>query len=265
MNWDYDQQQQAPEYYPPRGGSSGKTVLVALVTSLLTSVLVFFALRELEHRGIIGGKATPAQGSGAVEVPSLIGLKPEQARELLRTRGLLLNIQSEREDAAYPAGTIMGQVPMPGSQAAAATAVHTIVAKAVPMVVVPNVAGLSVEDATRTLNSLGVKMAPSENVPSDAIAVGAVVGSRPAVGTQIPAKGAVVLQLSAGPSGSVVPKLIGQRLAKAKKAIEDAGFKVGKVSRTYDRNFGEEVVLKQTPLAEAKAAPGSVVDLVINE
>src|SRR5439155_15363207 len=74
----------------------------AVLTSIITTVAVFFGLRLLDDRGLFGhGK----QAGEAIEVPSLLGIRPEQARELLRGRGLLLTLSGEPEASKYPAGT----------------------------------------------------------------------------------------------------------------------------------------------------------------
>ena len=55
------------------------------------------------------------------------------------------------------------------------------------------------------------------------------------------------------------------RASKAKKTLEEAGFKVGKTRYGSSDSYDEEVVIKQTPAESTAAAAGTVVDLVINE
>jgi len=58
---------------------------------------------------------------------------------------------------------------------------------------------------------------------------------------------------------------VGTRLTKAKKVLEEAGFKVGKTSYRYDPCCGEYIILRQTPAEGEAAAAGATVDLVVNE
>ena len=44
-----------------------------------------------------------------------------------------------------------------------------------------------------------------------------------------------------------MPKVVGTRLTRAKKMLEDAGFKVGKTVYSYDPCCGEYIILRQTP------------------
>jgi serine/threonine-protein kinase len=75
----------------------------------------------------------------------------------------------------------------------------------------------------------------------------------------------VTLVLSSGSPAAAVPKVLGMRMTRARKTLEDAGFKVGRVriGSNDDRMGG--VVLRQDPPEGAAAAPGTPVDLVVNE
>src|SRR6185312_12995317 len=52
----------------------------------------------------------------AVDVPSLAGLTPDQARGLLEPRGLLLILDEERPDERAAPGTLIDQRPLAGSR-----------------------------------------------------------------------------------------------------------------------------------------------------
>ena len=71
--------------------------------------------------------------------------------------------------------------------------------------------------------------------------------------------------MSTGRAQKQIPKVIGFRLSKAKKTLEDAGFKVGTTRTGSSDNFDEQVIIKQDPAADTPAAPGSAVNLVVNE
>ena len=69
----------------------------------------------------------------AVDVPSLGGLTPDQARGLLEPRGLLLILDEERPDERAAPGTLIEQRPLAGSRMRRGEDVHASVAKAVRM------------------------------------------------------------------------------------------------------------------------------------
>jgi beta-lactam-binding protein with PASTA domain len=236
-------------------------VPVAVLTSLITTIVVFFALRMLEDRGVFG-KARPAE---LVEVPSLVGLRPEQAREVLRGRDLVLSPAGERDDPRVAPGTVSGQAPQPGAQSARGAAVQVVVARATgPQV--PNLTGVRGEDAVRQLATVGLQVGPQKTAASPTIPPGAVVQTEPPAGAPAPPGTIVSLVLSTGPTAAAaIPKVVGMRMPRARKLLEDAGFRVGRIriGSNDDRMGG--VILKQEPPEGTPAPAGSVVDLVVNE
>jgi beta-lactam-binding protein with PASTA domain len=59
--------------------------------------------------------------------------------------------------------------------------------------------------------------------------------------------------------------VLGFRLSRAKKALEDAGFKIGTTRTGSSDNYETEVVIKQDPAESTLAVPGSAVNLVVND
>src|SRR4051812_26865158 len=127
------------------------SLAACLVAAVVASALTFLGLHVLDARGLFD-----AGRSGPSDVPNVVGLAAGQARELLKGRGLLLSIAEERDDAAHAAGVIIAQNPMAGSQAAASGAVAVVVARPPSTVLVPPLAGLTAEEATRALVAKGL-------------------------------------------------------------------------------------------------------------
>jgi len=244
---------------PRRGGS----VFASIFASVITTAVMFFGLRELEARGYLP-KSRPGSATGAVEVPSVVGVKLEQARELLKVKGLLISISEEREDAAHAPGSIVAQNPLAGSEAQPSTTVQVVLAKPSSTVLVPPLAGLKPDEATRQLVAKGLNLGPQKTAPSTTVAAGLIVETQPAGGSAV-APGSPVSLVVAAEAGKPVPKVVGKSLNRAKKALEDAGFKVGATKYQYDPCCGEYIILKQTPDEGASAPPGTVVDLIVNE
>lgn len=241
---------------PPR------VVLAAFLTSLITSVVVVFALRTLERRGML--EAVWGRDEHQV-VPTVIGLQVDQARELLRARGLMLSLDEQRSDPRIPAGLIAGQTPLPGSTVDKGAQVRAAVSTGVSVVVVPVLAGLSRDDALRLLQTHQLVATKDTAAPSDTVAVGHVVSSTPAAGQKVAAGSAVELTVSSGPAGKAAPKLVGLGLTRAKKLIEAEGFKVGTVKARWSDRVDPGVVMEQEPADGARAPLGSLVNLVISQ
>jgi beta-lactam-binding protein with PASTA domain len=54
-------------------------------------------------------------------------------------------------------------------------------------------------------------------------------------------------------------------MSKAKKLLEEAGFTVGTTKYGSSDGYDEEVVIRQDPADKVLAAPGTPVNLTINE
>ena len=148
------------------------SVASTVLTSLVTTLVVVFGLRALEHKGVVlpFGKplpppppaaappVAPPTPSGPVDVPSLVGMRSEQARELLAGRGCSLGLLGEREDPRLPAGTVAEQVPLPGSQLPKGAAVQAVLSKGAPAArPIPKVTGLRLRAARELLEQQGFK------------------------------------------------------------------------------------------------------------
>jgi beta-lactam-binding protein with PASTA domain len=234
----------------------------AVLASIITSLAVFFGLRLLEQRGYLPrGRAA----SEITEVPSLLGIRPEQARELLKGRDLLLTLAGEHEDSKYPAGAIASQTPLPGSEAPRGSSVQAVISRGMGQVQVPNLVGLRSEDALRQLAAAGLQPGPQKTIASTTVPAGAVAQTEPAAGSPVAPQGAVTLVVSAGAPAKAVPRVTGMRLPRARKTLEDAGFTLGKIRYVDDEDRMGGLVLKQEPAENAQAAPGTAIDLSVNE
>src|SRR3954451_14337273 len=111
--------------YPSRRGRGG-SVAGSIVASVITTVALFFGLRELDARGYLRKNKPAAPTAGAVEVPNVVGVRLEQARDLLKGKGLLISISEEREDATHAPGSIITQNPLAGSETQPATTVQVV-------------------------------------------------------------------------------------------------------------------------------------------
>jgi len=236
-----------------RGIRPGTVVLLSLFVSMLTSAAVFFGLRA-------------ASGEGPpVEVPSVAGMQVAQARELLDAKGLLLLLDAEREDPQVAAGSIITQVPLPGSRARHGAEVRATLSKGWSRVKVPETANLAVDKATRLLGASKLVVAGQDTESSATVEAGNVIGTTPGAGAELAQGAEVKLRVSSGPAAAEVPKVVGLNIKKAKEALEAAKFVVGKTQYSFDEDKWPYTVLKQTPEGGAKVAPGATVDLVVNQ
>jgi serine/threonine-protein kinase len=201
----------------------------------------------------------------AVEVPPMVGLSPEQAHGLLEPRGLLLVIDGERPDPNVPPGTLAEQRPLGGSRLRRGDEVHASLARVQPSTHVPNLAGMTVEQAKQALTTAHLKPGQVTEAPSDTVAAGQIAQANPPIGAEARPDSNVDLTVSTGPSTKAVPSVVGKRLSVARGLLEKAGFAVGSTRYGSNDDYDQGVVIGQNPPAGANASPGVKIDLTIND
>ncbi len=149
-----------------------------------------------------------AAPSGQVIVPAVIGLSGKEATQALTKAGLQLGAVSRRVDDTVKAGSVVASSPDAGTPVPEGFQVALVLAKGsggassppTEPVVVPDLAGKTVDDAVAALRQAGLKAADrlarqsSQDVPKDS-----VVSSDPRAGQQVGPGSTVVLTVSSGP------------------------------------------------------------------
>ncbi|MFD4778873.1 PASTA domain-containing protein, partial [Streptomyces sp. NPDC058427] len=172
-----------------------------------------------------------SRGPEIVKVPDVEGVALGEAKRKLVKAGLVPGMTTKEfsEDAA--AGEVVRTDPEAGTERHPDTAVAIVVSKGSP-VDVPDVTGLSVEDATDALDDEGLKakvLPKRVNSPQDA---GDIAQQSPAEGRQAAEGDTITLTVSKGPRMIDVPDVTGENVDDARSELEEAGFEV-KVDRPF--------------------------------
>lgn len=123
-----------------------------------------------------------SSGPEAVAVPDVVGLGESEARQALADQGLQVTVAEEETDAAEP-GTVLRQGPAGGVTVEPGSTVTIVVARAIPAVAVPDVIGLSADEARSELEAAGLEPRESTQAVRDEVEDGIVVDQRPAPGS----------------------------------------------------------------------------------
>ncbi|MDE2994386.1 MAG: protein kinase, partial [Chloroflexota bacterium] len=156
---------------------------------------------------------TPTLTGNEVLVPQLVGLNLEQAEPWLKERNLPYKIEEEHSDQ-YEAGEIISQFPLalqalrPGEQ------VELVVSLGPSEREVPAVVGLPVEEATKALESLKLRVV-TEQAFSETAPPGVVLTQFPEAGTKVPAGATVRLFVNPESQPATIPNLVGQNFQEA--------------------------------------------------
>ncbi|WP_223942279.1 Stk1 family PASTA domain-containing Ser/Thr kinase [Arthrobacter sp. StoSoilB22] len=200
-----------------------------------------------------------SKGAQLFPLPDLTGGTLDEAKNALNAAEMALGNVTETFDEKVPAGVVLSQDPVKGTEVRHGTPVALTVSKGPQPIPVPDVRGLAQDAAVKALQDAGLKavIAP-ETVNDKAVPKGAVVSQVPANGTLIRGE-AVTLTVSKGPKLVKVPSFIGKQAAEAEKELKKLGFKV-EVNKVLGGFFG--TVRDQNPV-NTEVPEDSVVTLTV--
>lgn len=214
-----------------------------------------------------------ARSPSVVEVPDVVGLRTAVALSRLRAAGLTPRAQAVQ--SRRPKGIVLRQVPVAGTEVPKQSAAVVVVSAGPQLADVPDVVGMTTEEATAQLTQAGFRTRVQRVVGTEP--EGTVIAQDPPGGTRAQRGRVVRIDVSRGqtqttttvvtetttPSQATVPGTVGQDEAAARSAIEGAGFLVRVVDRTANDPSQDGIVLQQSPPGGSRAAPGSTVTITV--
>lgn len=212
-----------------------------VVAALLVAALLYFLL--------VGGK---------VNVPNVVGRSVGDAQSRLAEAGF--KTQVFRQTNKAPNGEVFSQSPAGNSEARKGATVILNVSSGPGTVAMPDVEGLTEDEATEQLEGLGLKVEIKREFSND-VKKNRATRTVPGAGENAERGSTVDLYLSRGPKQAAVPNVVGQDVTEATKTLEDAGFEVDTTEADGPEKEGE--VTKQSPSSGTEADEGSTVELTV--
>jgi len=206
---------------------------------------------------------TVATEPARAEVPNLVGLSQDKARNVLRARGLRMGGTETRESGSVAPGTVLAQNPGEGVELAPGSAVALTVATEPARAEVPNLVGLSQDRARNVLRDRGLRMGGTETRESGSVAPGTVLAQNPGEGVELAPGSAVALTVATEPARAEVPNLVGLSQDKARNVLRARGLRMGGIATRESGSAVPGTVLAQNPGEGAELAPGSAVAVVL--
>lgn len=187
-------------------------------TAVLLGTLLLLALG-----GGAGGWWWFTQGPGAyLTVPEVVGLTEDQAVDLLTEAGLDLTVEREHHDTA-PESEVFAADPGPGERVHRDGSVALHVSRGILMVEVPDVAGLTQEEAVSALTDAQLTVSTVDTPWDDEVPQGQVISLTPAAGEVIPYNQPVDLVVSAGREPVELVSVVGADQETAVSDLDSAG------------------------------------------
>ena len=223
------------------------------VLAALAILALFAAVAYLLANSFFGGEE--------VRVPNVVKMTEDQATERLERLGF--EVEVEEGPSRRPEGQVFRQEPEAGETADDGSTVTILVSTGPEPTEVPDVKGMSLEEARATLRDANLRVGEISELPSEEIEEGSVIDQFPEEGREVPADSEIDLVLSSGEEAVIVPFVVGQSQEDAEAEITAAGLGVDVLTAPDDAPAGE--VIAQDPDDGTEAEPGDVVTITVSE
>lgn len=227
---------------------SKRNVVIGVVVALLAVI------------GIVAAAMALGGNQEMVNVPDVSNKPIAEARSELQAAGFTIGTETEVYNPDVEAGNVVSTDPAAGVQAAKGSSVNITISKGTEQVTVPDLRGMSADEAQRVLASYGLNGQQGDTVFSDDVEENRVAQQDIAAGTTTYKGDTITFHLSKGPETASVPNVQGLDFETARDRLEAAGFTVSLQWR--DDSAAVNTVIRQSVTGTAKL--GTTITLTIS-
>lgn len=210
--------------------------------------------------GIVAAAMALGGNQEMVNVPDVSNKPIAEARSELQAAGFTIGTETEVYNPDVEAGNVVSTDPAAGVQAAKGSSVNITISKGTEQVTVPDLRGMSADQAQRVLASYGLNGQQGDTVFSDDVEENRVAQQDIAAGTTAYKGDTITFHLSKGPETASVPNVQGLDFETARNRLEAAGFTVSLQWR--DDSAAVNTVIRQSVTGTAKL--GTTITLTIS-
>lgn len=210
--------------------------------------------------GIVAAAMALGGNQEMVNVPDVSNKPIAEARSELQAAGFTIGTETEVYNPDVEAGNVVSTDPAAGVQAAKGSSVNITISKGTEQVTVPDLRGMSADEAQRVLASYGLNGQQGDTVFSDDVEENRVAQQDIATGTTAYKGDTITFHLSKGPETASVPNVQGLDFETARNRLEAAGFTVSLQWR--DDSAAVNTVIRQSVTGTAKL--GTTITLTIS-
>jgi serine/threonine-protein kinase len=233
------------------------------VVALILLLLVLAGLLFLLARALGIGEDDDTPEVVEVEVPRVVDLPVEQARQILTTAGFTIVETPEEVADAAQVGIVIEQDPESGIRVEEGSEVEIFVGtqNLLPM---PDVTGSTPDEAVAILRELGFTATPSvAEEDNQDVEAGVIIRTEPPAGQQVAADAPVNFIVSSGPPPVPVPNVATLTESDAVDTIRAADL-VPQVRQEASGEVNEGRVIRTEPVAGTPVEVGSTVVIFVS-
>ncbi len=221
---------------------------------LLTLGILFFVMWNLSRGGSGEGEM--------VEVRNVAGFTLEAATQILEEQGFEVNPVPENNDEVDE-GVVIRTDPAGGDTAEVGTIIDVYVSVGSERIPVPLVIGMSLEEATETIEDAGLTVGTVDRRPDATFELDTVIASSPVAGVEIGPTIPVNLIVSDGPEIIDLPDVTEMSERDATATLTDLGLRVI-VNEENSNSVPEGQVIRSEPPAGTEVQSGDTILIVVS-
>jgi len=200
-----------------------------------------------------------------VVVPDLNRKEIVYVLEILTDLGLNTKVKGSEYSPGIPKNHVIFQEPEPGTEIKKGRDVRIILSKGTRNFFMPNLKGLSVQQARILIEENGLCQGKVSGTFSTEVEKDVIMAQVPSPGVMITRGRCINLLVSIGirPQAYMMPDLIGLSLDEAILLIESRNLILGEIKSLFDEDRPQNVITDQEPLSGYRVIDGSIADIVI--
>ena len=203
-------------------------------------------------------------GTSSHVVPPMAGLDRAAALNMVSQYQWSITDRNEASDSV-PVGVVIRSDPEAGVKLDEGKVLTLVISAGPAPRVLPELSGLTVDDATGKLKAAGLvlqlgEQSFDETIPADTVISWQVPGQPGLVAGNNVVMGTVVeVKVSAGPEPRTVPSLAGRTLAEATATLQNLGLVIAQADDVFSSKVPVGSVVAQDPAADTKLDRGGTV------
>ena len=209
-------------------------------------------------------------GTSSHVVPPMAGLDRAAALNMVSQYQWSITDRNEASDSV-PVGVVIRSDPEAGVKLDEGKVLTLVISAGPAPRVLPELSGLTVDDATAKLKAAGLvlqlgEQSFDETIPADTVISWQVPGQPGLVAGNNVVMGTVVeVKVSAGPEPRTVPSLVGRTLAEATATLQNLGLVIARADDVFSSKVPVGSVVAQDPAADTKLDRGGTVTVAVSK
>ena len=193
-----------------------------------------------------------------VDVPNVVGKQVSVAKNILEDKHLRVST-SEVTNPDVPAGQVISQTPGAGEKVKEQRTIHLVVSKGVGDITVPDLSGLTVEQARQRLKDVGLVVGKVTQQSVDNKPDGVIIAQSPSGDSKVSKGTTIDLVVNKAKAKKIqMPNVIGMTLKDARNTLSNAHLGVNQVAGSVEE---KSIVTEQSIKAGDEIDEGSAVNL----